>query len=424
MITSMGNSTLQELLDSVGLQEFKLLLYNLSESYDTSVILDSCSMHSGIYKGKYEFVAAFGCEEEIRIKTTEDLEHCTGKWCFGVLAYDLKNEIEDLQSSNSSFIEGQTSVMLVPEIVLTIDRTNTVKLSKGEINPSKLSKQFAANNELSGLKKQNHITKEEYIPKIEEIKELILDGQVYELNYCVQHQYIYDDFDPLQFQLKLIKRSPVPMASFYKHEGKYLCGASMERYLKKDSNKLISQPIKGTIKKGASAEEDAALKTALYHSEKDRAENVMIVDLVRNDLGRICETGSILVDELFGIYSYLQVHQMISTVSGKLNHNSIAEIIKASFPMGSMTGAPKVSAMKHIDSLENFKRGWYSGALGYIEPNGDMDLNVVIRSLICDTKTKRIAYSAGGAITIDSIPESEWLECLLKTKAIEDILIH
>lgn len=420
----MENKALQDLLNSIGLEEFKRRLYHLSQAYESAVILDSCEMDSGIYTGNFELIAAYGCEKEIVIEAPEDLNNCNGEWCFGLLAYDLKNQIEDLESANPAFIKDQKSIMLVPEIVLTIDRQMNLKIHKGELSIANLDATALSTYVLEGLVKVNSISKEHYIPKIEEIKELILDGEVYELNYCVQHQYSYEKFDPLQFHLKLLKRSPVPMASYFKHQNKHLSGASMERYLKKEGDRLISQPIKGTIRKGTTKEEDDALKTSLYHSEKDRAENVMIVDLVRNDLAKICKTGSIQVDELFGIYSYLQVHQMISTVSGILEVGTLCDIIKASFPMGSMTGAPKVAAMQHIDILEDFQRGWYSGALGYIQPNGELDLNVVIRSLICDSENNKIAYSAGGAITIDSIPESEWLECLLKTKAIEDILIH
>jgi para-aminobenzoate synthetase component 1 len=185
----------------------------------------------------------------------------------------------------------------------------------------------------------------------------------------------------------------------------------------------LSQPIKGTIRKGETLEEDQALISELVNSEKDRAENVMIVDLVRNDLNKICQTATVKVTELFEIYSYLQVHQMISTIEGKLKPNTtFTDILKATFPMGSMTGAPKISAMKYIDRLESFKRGWYSGSIGYIDPNGDFDFNVVIRSLLCDKNRKTLNYCAGGAITIDSIPEKEWDEIQVKTKAITEVL--
>lgn len=213
------------------------------------------------------------------------------------------------------------------------------------------------------------------------------------------------------------------MASYLRADHLHLCGASMERFLLKKGNKLISQPIKGTIQKGDSPQEDQCLIQELENSEKDRAENVMIVDLVRNDLNRICERGSVHVPELFGIYSYLQVHQMISTVEGTVAHDkTLLNIIEATFPMGSMTGAPKIAAMQQIEQLENFKRGWYSGAVGYVTPDQDFDFNVVIRTVLCNTKSKTLNYNAGGAITIDSVAESEWKEVKLKTKAITSIL--
>lgn len=414
-------SELEKLLSDEGLSAFKRFAYELTTLYETAIVLDSCQLETGINPGKYEMLAAYGCNELFTISKPEDIDQIKGKWAFGILSYDLKNKIESLSSNNDQFIEGQESLLFEPQLIIALDRDHELKILKGEL-PTKWPEYRLG--QISNLSRANAISKEDYIPKIEQIKELILSGDVYELNYCVQHRYHYDQFDPLAFHLKLIERSAVPMASFLKHNGMYICGASMERFMMRIEDQLMSQPIKGTIKKSSDAKEDEALKAALYHSEKDRAENVMIVDLVRNDLSKVCEAGSVKVDELFGIYSYLQVHQMISTITGKLMSCSLSDIVKASFPMGSMTGAPKVSAMQHIEELEDFKRGWYSGAIGYFQPNGDFDLNVVIRSLICDSTNNKLAYSAGGAITIDSVPESEWLECLLKTKAIEEILIH
>ena len=165
-------------------------------------------------------------------------------------------------------------------------------------------------------------------------------------------------------------------------------------------------------------------KEELFHSDKDRSENVMVVDLVRNDLSKVCEEGTVKVDELYGIYSFPQVHQMISTVSGELKKNiSFTEIIKATFPMGSMTGAPKKRVMELIEQYEKTKRGIFSGCLGYISPNGDFDFNVVIRSIMYNASSNYLSFQAGSAITFYSDPEKEWEECLLKAEAIKNCSI-
>lgn len=414
---------LQEMLDKIGLVAFKEVCYSYSRNYTYSCILDSCQLESGTKVEEYEFMAAYGAEQLFTLFNPELFLNAKGQWLFGVLSYDLKNYFEELYSSNEEFIKQDEVAFFIPEIVITIDRQMQLRLEKGRLPSEFIATPNYIGLQTKGLTKVNTIDNNNYVSKLKEVKELIRSGIVYELNYCVQHQYTFDEFDPLHFQQKLLSKSPVPMASYFNWGNLFLCGASMERYLIKRNSKIVSQPIKGTIRKGHNEKEDEELKTALYYSVKDRAENVMIVDLVRNDLARISEAGTVHVDELFGIYSYLQLHQMISTISGELTTKDVYTILSASFPMGSMTGAPKVSAMKHIEELENFKRGWYSGALGYIKPNGDFDFNVVIRSLICDKSTSKLVYSAGGAITIDSIAESEWHECLLKTKAIESILI-
>ena len=413
---------LNSFIQKHGLNAFKKLAYHHASKYDYSCILDSCELDTGVHQGRYEFLVAYGAErvfynlEELE-KTERDSD-----WVFGIIGYDLKNKFEKLSSQNPSIIKTPEITFFVPEIVLSIDKNQKATLLKGKLtqtfwNYKEEPRAFKINPE------KNPITKNTYIKKITQIQDLIKQGEVYELNYCIPHASDYLEFSPIDFQLSLINKSPVPMAAYFSANSLHLCGASMERYIAKNKNVLLSQPIKGTIKKGETLEEDQELISELVNSEKDRAENVMIVDLVRNDLNKICQTATVKVTELFEIYSYLQVHQMISTVEGKLNPNTkFTDILKATFPMGSMTGAPKISAMKYIDQLEFFKRGWYSGSVGYIDPNGDFDFNVVIRSLLCDEDKKTLNYCAGGAITIDSIPEKEWDEIQVKTKAITEVL--
>ena len=211
----------------------------------------------------------------------------------------------------------------------------------------------------------------------------------------------------------------MPFASFYKQNQNVLMGASPERYLCKRGDKLYSQPIKGTYRRGKNPEEDKQLKTALRDDLKEQTENVMIVDLVRNDLSRTAAKSSVKVEELFGMYTFPQVHQLISTVSSTLKSDvHFTEAIRCSYPMGSMTGAPKISAMKLIDQYEKTKRELYSGSVGYIDPYGNFDFNVVIRSLLYDTQKQYLSLTVGGAITNQSDAEKEYEECLLKAKAI------
>lgn len=414
---------ISEFIKANGLDAFKQCCYRYASDFEHSCILDSCSLNTGVATGKYEFLAAFGAELVVKSHHEIQDQMNAGLWLFGVLSYDLKNEFENLESSNPAFIDGLESIFFSPKTLITIDKFGEVAFVKGALNESfyESSKLYAEQTAVS--KELNQVDKAEYLKKINKIHQLIREGEVYELNYCLNFKHTYKNFSPTDFQIELLQKSPVPMASYLKVNHLEMCGASMERFLAKQGSKLISQPIKGTIRKGKDIEEDERLIIELQESEKDRAENVMIVDLVRNDLARICKPGTVKVEELFGIYSYLQVHQMISTVVGELQDNvSFTAILKALFPMGSMTGAPKIAAMKHIEYLESFKRGWYSGAVGYIDPNGDFDFNVVIRSLICDSSTSTISYCAGGAITIDSDPEKEWDEVKLKTKAITDLL--
>jgi para-aminobenzoate synthetase component 1 len=272
-------------------------------------------------------------------------------------------------------------------------------------------------------KLQSNFSKSYYITAVEKIKQHILEGDVYELNFCMEFFLENMVISPKDVFLALKQVSPMPFATFFNVNSRYIIGASPERFLKKEGNIVISQPIKGTSKRGKNAAEDELLKQKLRNSEKEIAENMMIVDLVRNDLAKTAKTGTIKATELFGIYTFPQVHQMISTVQAEIDgqYNTI-EIIKNAFPMGSMTGAPKIKAMELIEMYEKSKRGVFSGTIGYIKPNKDFDFNVVIRSIFYHAVDKYLTFQAGSAITFDAIAEQEYEECLLKTKAIRQVL--
>jgi para-aminobenzoate synthetase component 1 len=270
---------------------------------------------------------------------------------------------------------------------------------------------------------QPRISKESYIEKVNTLLEHLHRGDVYEANFCMEFYAENTSINPLEKFERLNAISQTPFAVYFKNNQQYLLSATPERYLRKEGEHLISQPIKGTAKRFQDKTEDEQSKANLASDPKERAENIMITDLVRNDLSRTAQKGSVQVQELCAIYSFEQVHQMISTITSKLdNKYSNIDVLRMTFPMGSMTGAPKISVMKIIDELEETKRGLYSGAIGYFSPNGDFDFNVVIRSILYNQKNKYVSFSVGSAITSLSQPESEYEECLLKAKAMHEVL--
>lgn len=321
-----------------------------------------------------------------------------------LIPYDIKNQFEKLHSKNFDGIRWD-------------EKIHRIKLSRAyHLEEYKLK-----HSPLKSIKTREN--KSSYINKVNALKQHIQQGDIYEVNFCMEFFAEDVEINPFELYQKLIKISPMPFSCFVKYKNNYLICASPERFLKKTKKHLLSQPIKGTIKRGINTEEDIRLKEELKNSRKEQSENVMIVDLVRNDLSRIAEKGSVKVDELFGIYSFPQWHQMISSISCNIKHDvSFEEILKATFPMGSMTGAPKISAMKLIEEFESTKRGMYSGSVGIMLPNGDFDLNVVIRSIQYNAVTGYLSFMVGSAITIHSDAEKEYDECLLKAKAILSVL--
>lgn len=342
----------------------------------------------------------------------------------GIISYDLKNSVENLTSLNRPIIEHPDSAFFLPELKIGISNTEweiehpLANELYQEICNTQLSNSALEIKEIFPL-----TSKEEYLQNVSSIKNHIVEGDVYEMNYCMAFEADIYTIDPVDLFSSLIKESPMPFSSFFKAGHQYALCASPERFLKKEDEKIIAQPIKGTIKRGIDEKEDKQLRTTLLNSEKERSENLMIVDLMRNDLSKISLTGSVAVEELFGIYSFQHVHQMISTVSSHLEKDiEFKKIIANTFPMGSMTGAPKVKCMELIDHYENFKRGWFSGSVGYIDKAGNFDFNVIIRSIFIDQEKKKLFFAVGSAITFDSNPLQEYEECLLKAKSIFKIL--
>ena len=363
----------------------------------------------------------------------EDLkqyQQITKDWLFGYLSFDLKNDVEHLKSNNFDglgfpdlFFFQPKKIFLLKGNQLEIQYLNMCD-DEVEEDFEKISVQFSVfSNQNSQIAIQQRIPKENYLEKASKILEHIHQGDIYEVNFCMEFFAENATINPLEKFVKLNEISQPPFAIYFKNNKLFLLSASPERYLRKEGDVLISQPIKGTTKRFFDAIDDEKSRNQLALDPKERAENIMITDLVRNDLSRTAQKGSVEVTELCAIYSFMQVHQMISTVTAKLDKQySAIDAIKTTFPMGSMTGAPKISALKIIEELEETKRGLYSGAVGYFTPNGDFDFNVVIRSILYNEENKYVSFSVGSAITSQSIPEREYEECLLKAKAMLEVL--
>lgn len=356
------------------------------------------------------------------------IEQQRGKWIMGHINYDYKNQIEQqLSSSKSPVIGFPECSFFLPEVVINIskDLKQLEIITSGrqheEILNSVLSSIIKVDLPLPKISFTKTTTEEKYKVNVALLREHIAAGDCYEINYCIEGVAQTVSIDTVNVYKALNAKSPAPFATLYKLQDKYLMCASPERYIAKRAETIISQPIKGTAKRSEIEYLDVVNKSQLYTSEKERAENIMIVDLVRNDLSKNCKVGSINVEELFGIYSFPQVHQMISTITGTLAHNNIAKVIRDTFPMGSMTGAPKYKVMQLIDQYEDMRRELFSGTVGYIDPDGDIDFNVVIRSLHYNETAEVLCYRSGGAITFDSNPDDEWQEVLLKSAAIEQL---
>jgi len=415
----------------------------------------------------WECLAAADAAEILEAKAGNAFEQLSafhnGKedWLFGFFCYDLKNEIEQLSSQNYDginlpdigFFRPKTVVSIKPVPFLETTQVSYIlEVQASEPAPEEVYSEIknakcpAQKQETVGINLQPRISKSDYLETVEAIRQHIAGGDIYEMNFCQEFFTENAKLDPVAIFERLNEIGKAPFSTFLRWRDRYLLSASPERFLKKQGQKLITQPIKGTRRRGKTSEENEQIRQELASSEKDRSENVMIVDLVRNDFSRNCLPGSVVVEELCGIYSFATVHQMISTVSGVLptlalgsleslgslkslgsmtndpndlmTNNPLAlQALRDCFPMGSMTGAPKVMAMELIERYERSRRGLYSGAVGYFAPGGDFDFNVVIRSILYNAATGYVSAQVGGAIVYDSVPEEEYEECLVKAEA-------
>lgn len=416
-------------------ETFKNKLLNWAQHFDDVVWLDSNNYKQ--HYSSYDAVLAVDAFTAIQtdyiqgFEKLKDYYTTTNDWIFGYLTYDLKNDVEVLKSDNYDNLNFPDLFFFQPKRLFLL-KGNQLEIQYLNCVDDELERDYKAiihseeighGNLQNDIKIKLRIHKDEYFEKVKNMLAHIHRGDIYEANFC-QEFYAENTFiNPLEIYNKLNIISKPPFAAFVKLQDKYILSASPERYIKKEADRIISQPIKGTAKRSKNHKEDNRLKTNLLNDEKERSENVMIVDLVRNDLSKTALKGSVKVEELCNIYTFAQVHQMISTVTSKVETTiHPVDIIKSTFPMGSMTGAPKISAMKIIENLEETKRGVYSGAIGYFSPLGNFDFNVVIRSILYNATKKYVSYSVGGAITAKSDPLKEYEECLIKAKAMRQVL--
>lgn len=353
----------------------------------------------------------------------------SSNYLFGSINYNVKNEIECLESSKKDETDFPKVIFYVPKCVVRIDHEN-FEFLQGDKNAENfeflnyfLEEETDRNFHDFTIIWKSRTSKNKYVNNVNRIKELIRQGEIYELNYCQEYfaENVPIDY-PLDFYFKLNEITKAPFSAYFQFDRHHVFCGSPERFLKKEGKKIISQPIKGTARRSEDSTKDNLLKNELKNNPKERAENIMIVDLVRNDLSKIAEKNSVCVEELCEIYTFETVHQMISTVSCIAKESiSFTDVIQATFPMGSMTGAPKLRAMEIIDELEDFSRGIYSGSIGYITPDGDFDFNVVIRSMVYNSQKKYLSCAVGGAITLDSDPEQEFQECQTKIARILEL---
>ncbi|MFM6946116.1 MAG: anthranilate synthase component I family protein [Flavobacteriales bacterium] len=372
-------------------------------------------------------ILGIGVQREIKSENPDDLTNLQafidangGHYLFGTLSYDLKNHFEPLDSLNEDQLSYPYFHFWVPEVMYKLGDQLTLIAGQETVESQKLATTFW--NQLNNIevkfeaKFKAKTTKETYFERFNAIKEALQQGDIYEMNYCqeffAENTHIKH---PVALFSKLNDLTKAPHAAYVETPDHFIFCASPERFLMKAGQTLRSEPIKGTAPRSLNPMVDKALAIKLQNDPKERSENIMIVDLVRNDLSQLAQKASVKVEELCEIYTFETVHQMISKISCQLKPTvSFTDILRCSFPMGSMTGAPKISAMQHIEDIEDFKRGLYSGSIGLIEPNGDFDFNVVIRSLIYNRKNKYLSCAVGSAITIEAEAEKEYQECLLK----------
>ncbi len=409
---------------------FKRKALYWASSFNTACVFDSNNFADPY--SKFDWLLAADAEVTLETKTGTaftDLKsfknQYQNKWLLGFLSYDLKDELENLCPGQTDQLQFPDLYFFVPKHILLF-KEGLLKIISAEpdvVLEAIQQTQILQTESKPQVQIKERISKATYLEKAEQIRQQIMLGNIYITNFCQEFYADNAQIDPKFIFDQLNSVSPTPFACFFKTGNKYILSASPERFLAKRRNLLISQPIKGTAARSNSPQQDQHQKTALKNSIKERAENVMIVDLVRNDLTKSAIFGSVKVEELFGIYSFKQVYQMISTITAEIaDATNPVDALKNTFPAGSMTGAPKLRAMQLMQQFESSKRSIYAGSVSYFSPDGDFDFNVVIRSILYNAENKYLSFQVGSAVTFQSNPELEYEECLLKAAAIRQVL--
>ncbi|MDO5707059.1 MAG: aminodeoxychorismate synthase component I [Andreesenia angusta] len=358
----------------------------------------------------------------------------------GYLSYDLCHFVEDLPRTAIDDVDIPDMYFGVYDGIIAIDHRNEkvyiailgVKNDEeelfnyiyGEIKSAEekgLDIEIKYRDDKEDMEfKSNFETEEKYRESIEKVRSYIKSGDIYQANLTQRFECDLD-IEPYDLYAKLRHINPAPFASFLDIDDLKIVSSSPERFIKIKDGIIETRPIKGTINRGSTKEDDEKNREILINSKKDQAELLMIVDLERNDLGKIAKTGTVDVTELFHLEEYSTVYHLVSTVVAEIDKkNDIVDCLKATFPGGSITGAPKIRAMEIIDELEPTQRNIYTGSIGYIGFNEDIDLNIVIRTIVC--KNDKAYFQVGGGITWDSDPKLEYEETLHKAKALMDSL--
>jgi para-aminobenzoate synthetase component I len=407
--------------------DLKTKMLNWANQFNIFCLLDNNEYN--FEQPAFECMLALGCVRSFTFAGADDFEKLqfffdkNPSWLFGHLGYNAGQNAY-AKKYETAFGDG---FFFEPEIVLKLTH-NKIEVIKSNVDEAIILYEINTATNFKTDKKAAFkiipaVSKEAYIQTIQQLQLHIQRGDCYEINFCQQFIAAAATINAVETYLKLTKISPAPFGAFYKLNNNYCLCASPERFLQKKGNKLVSQPMKGTSRRDADETKDALNKKYLVESTKERSENVMVVDLVRNDMSMVCEKNSVKVKELFGTYSFPQVHQMISTVEGTVAADlPFTKIIEACFPMGSMTGAPKKKVMELIAQYEETARGLFSGSIGYITPNADFDFNVVIRSIFYNETKQQVSFFAGSGITFYSNAEEEYDECMAKAESLVKVL--
>lgn len=414
------------------LPALKLQMLNWANRFNICCFMDNHGYQANLHS--YECLLAAGSRSFLSrqagtaLTDLREFSQSSGDWLFGHLGFGMKAEILCNRTLLNDPIGFPDCFFFVPDTLVLVRGTELLISSYSqaaeEVVKELLSTPVPAYVSGHAAVLEPVMTAKEYIGRVEQLKAHIHRGDCYEINFCQEFRAEMATIDPVSVYSRLVRISPTPHSVFYRYEDRYLLCASPERFFKVEGRKIWSQPIKGTAPRYPDQpDQDAQSARDLVNSEKERSENVMVVDLVRNDLSMICKAGTVQVDELFGIYSFPQVHQMISTISGELEEDvDLVDILRACFPMGSMTGAPKKRVLELIEKYELVQRGIFSGAVGYTTPDGNSDFNVVIRSLMYNQSAHYLSCQVGSAITWYADAAREYEECLLKVAAIRKAL--